>query len=155
MPFEFATAARILFGLGMSECIGQEAAALGRKAFVLTGGGTARLLPLLHLLDNHHVMYARFQVASEPTIDLVTAAVREAERASCDLIIGIGGGSVIDTAKAVAALLANGGDLLDYLEVIGQGRPLKRPAIPCIAVPTTAGTGAEVTRNAVLESPAH
>jgi alcohol dehydrogenase class IV len=69
--------------------------------------------------------------------------------------VAVGGGSVIDTGKAVAALLTNGGDPLDYLEVIGRARPLTRPAAPTIAVPTTAGSGAEVTRNAVLSSPDH
>ena len=72
---------------------------------------------------------------------------------SCDVVIGLGGGSAIDVAKAVAGLLTNGGGPLDYMEVIGAGRPLTRPAAPWIAVPTTAGTGAEVTRNAVLGCP--
>jgi alcohol dehydrogenase class IV len=155
MMFEFATAARIVFGSGAADRIGQEAAALGRRAFVLTGARPQRALPLLRRLENHHVMHAEFQVSREPTTDLATAAVLEAGRCGCDLVIGIGGGSVLDTAKAVAALLANGGGLLQYLEVIGEGRPLQRPSLPCIAVPTTAGTGAEVTRNAVLEAPAH
>jgi alcohol dehydrogenase class IV len=80
------------------------------------------------------------------------AAAREH---GADVVAAIGGGSVIDTAKAVAMLLGNGGDPLDYLEVVGSGRPITRPAAPCVAVPTTAGTGAEVTANAVLGSPAH
>ena len=70
-------------------------------------------------------------------------------------MIGFGGGSVIDTGKAIAALLTNPGDVLDYLEVIGRGQPLTQPPLPYIAIPTTAGTGAEVTRNAVLSSPEH
>jgi alcohol dehydrogenase class IV len=74
---------------------------------------------------------------------------------ACDFVIGFGGGSVLDTGKAIAALLANGGDPLDYLEVIGRGQPLTKPSAPYIAIPTTAGTGAEVTRNAVLASPEH
>jgi len=155
MTFEFATAARIVFGSGAAESIGQEAAAMGRRAFVLTGARPQRALPLLRRLENQHVMHWEFQVAREPTTDLVVKAAREAGRSACDLVIGIGGGSVLDAAKAVAALLANGGDLLQYLEVVGEGRPLQRPSVPCIAVPTTAGTGAEVTRNAVLEEPSH
>jgi alcohol dehydrogenase class IV len=94
-------------------------------------------------------------VTGEPTIDLVRQAIGIAQRQECDLVVGIGGGSVIDTGKAVAALLTNGGDLLDYLEVIGGGKPLVKHSAPFIAVPTTAGTGAEVTRNAVIESPEH
>ena len=72
-----------------------------------------------------------------------------------DVVAAIGGGSVIDAGKAVAMLLGNGGDPLDYLEVVGSGRKITQPAVPCVAVPTTAGTGAEVTANAVLASPAH
>jgi alcohol dehydrogenase class IV len=71
------------------------------------------------------------------------------------VVIGFGGGSAIDAAKAIATLVANGGDPLDYLEGIGAGKPLTQPALPIIAIPTTAGTGAEVTRNAVVASPEH
>jgi len=155
MKFEFATATRIVFGAGAAAGIGQEAAALGRRAFVLTGARPERALPLLRRLENHHVMHTEFPVVEEPTTDLVMDAVREAGMRGCDLVIGIGGGSVLDAGKAVAALLANGGDLIEYLEVIGEGRPLQRLSAPYIAVPTTAGTGAEVTRNAVLGSPSH
>jgi alcohol dehydrogenase class IV len=84
---------------------------------------------------------------------VVIEGTRQAREAGCDLIIGFGGGSALDTGKVIAALLTNGGDLLDYLEVIGQGRPLTQPSAPFIAIPTTAGTGTEVTRNAVLASP--
>ena len=155
MQFEFATATRIVFGPGTAGSIGREAAALGRRAFVLTGADPQRAWPLLRDLENQHVMHTEFRIVQEPTTDRVAEAAREAESRGCDLVIGIGGGSVIDAGKAVAALLANGGGLLQYLEVIGEGRPLLRPSVPCIAVPTTAGTGAEVTRNAVLDSPAH
>ena len=155
MKFEFATATRILFGPGAATGIGQEAATLGRRAFVLTGARPERALPLLRRLENHHVMHTEFRVVEEPTTALVMDAVREAGTRGCDLVIGIGGGSVLDAGKAVAALLTNGGDRMQYLEVIGEGRPLQRPSAPYIAVPTTAGTGAEVTRNAVLEAPSH
>jgi alcohol dehydrogenase class IV len=94
-------------------------------------------------------------LAGEPTTAAVTAAVAQARSAGCDLVIGFGGGSPLDAAKAVAALLTNPGELSDYLEVIGRAQPLTRAAAPCLAIPTTAGTGAEVTRNAVLASPAH
>jgi alcohol dehydrogenase class IV len=98
---------------------------------------------------------AVFPVAGEPTVDLVRAAVAAAREHGADVVAAIGGGSVIDTGKAAAMLLGNGGDPLDYLEVIGEGRAITRPSAPCIAVPTTAGTGAEVTANAVLADPAH
>jgi alcohol dehydrogenase class IV len=155
MKFEFATATRIVFGPGAATSIGQEAAALGRHAFVLTGAHPERAQPLLRRLENHHVMHAEFRVEEEPSTNLVMDAVREAGARGCDLVIGIGGGSVLDAGKAVAALLANGGDLIQYLEVVGEGRPLQRLSAPYIAVPTTAGTGSEVTRNAVLVSLSH
>ena len=96
-----------------------------------------------------------FPIQGEPTVDLIRRGTRLARETGCDLIIALGGGSAIDAGKAIAALLANGGDPLDYLEVVGQSRPLSRPSAPFIAIPTTAGTGSEVTRNAVLASPEH
>ena len=96
-----------------------------------------------------------FIVAGEPTVDLVRLGARSAREERCDLVIAFGGGSAIDAGKAIAALAANAGDVLDYLEVVGKGQALGRPPLPFIAVPTTAGTGSEVTRNAVLASPEH
>jgi alcohol dehydrogenase class IV len=96
-----------------------------------------------------------FPVAGEPTVQMAQAAVAAARGHGADVVAAIGGGSVIDTGKAVAMLLGNGGEPLDYLEVVGSGRKITRPAAPCVAVPTTAGTGAEVTANAVLASPEH
>lgn len=155
MNFEFATATRIVFGRGAAARIGAEAAALGRHAFVLTGSRPERFSALLRQIENHHVRHTLFRVAQEPTTELVLDAVRHAVAAGCDLVIGVGGGSVLDAGKVVAALLTNGGDPLDYLEVIGAGRAVGRASAAFIAVPTTAGTGAEVTRNAVLESRVH
>jgi alcohol dehydrogenase class IV len=88
-------------------------------------------------------------------LGLVQQGSALAREVGCDLIVAMGGGSAIDAGKAIAALLANPGNLLDYLEVIGEGRPLPRSPAPFVAIPTTAGTGAEVTRNAVLASPEH
>jgi alcohol dehydrogenase class IV len=96
-----------------------------------------------------------FPVAAEPTVETARAAVTAARQHGADVVAAIGGGSVIDTGKAVAMLLANGGDPLDYLEVAGAGQAITGPAAPCVAVPTTAGTGAEVTANAVLAVPSH
>ena len=78
-----------------------------------------------------------------------------AKQQQCDSVIAFGGGSVIDAAKAIATLMTNEGELMDYLEVIGHGKSLTRRSAPLIAIPTTAGTGSEVTRNAVLASPEH
>jgi alcohol dehydrogenase class IV len=101
------------------------------------------------------MIFTQFSIPSEPTTDLALAAVEQARKHACDFVIGIGGGSVLDAGKVAAALLTNSGQLMDYLEVIGNSQPLKNKSAPYIAIPTTAGTGAEVTRNAVLDSPRH
>ena len=167
MRFEFATATRILFGAGVLKDLGENAARLGLRALLVTnqvGAESGQTLleafagqgkPVLDWLSAQGVAASVVAVPGEPTLELVRAGVELARREAAELVIGIGGGSAMDAAKAIAALLANGGDPLDYVEVIGRGKPLLRPSSPCIAVPTTAGTGAEVTRNAVLASPEH
>jgi alcohol dehydrogenase class IV len=155
MRFEFATAGRILFGEGMLSEAGTLAAGLGTRALVVTGRSPERAAPLLARLDEAGVAHETFTVAHEPTVQLALDGVHRARDLGCDLVIGFGGGSALDTAKAIAALLTNPGDPYDYLEVIGRGAALTRPAAPTIAIPTTAGTGTEVTRNAVLASPEH
>jgi alcohol dehydrogenase class IV len=153
MNFEFATATRILFGPGTSNRAGAVAAELGRRALVVTGSSPDRAGPVIEQLHRDGVHTELFPAAGEPSISTVTDGVEAANGAGCDVVVGVGGGSALDAGKAIAALIANGGDLLDYLEVIGRGRPLARRSVPYIAIPTTAGTGSEVTRNAVLESP--
>jgi alcohol dehydrogenase class IV len=155
MRFEFATAGRIIFGAGTLQEIGTIARELGRHAFVVTGRNPARVHSLFEQLRAAGIDSTAAPIAREPTTDDVAGAVNAARAAECDFVIGIGGGAALDTAKAVAALLTNGGDLLNYLEVVGRAQPLARPAAPCIAIPSTAGTGSEVTRNAVLASPSH
>ncbi len=155
MRFEFMTANRILFGPGNLKETGAAAAALGGRALVVTGVETSRADPLRDQLDGHKLAYMLFTVEHEPTIPLVQAGIQAAREFDCDLVIGFGGGSAIDTGKAIAALITNPGPIVDYLEVIGRGVPLSNPPLPYIAIPTTAGTGSEVTRNAVLASPEH
>jgi alcohol dehydrogenase class IV len=104
------------------------------------------------LLADASLRAHRFEVRGEPEIGDVDQGLKAARAARCDVIVGVGGGSAIDAAKAIAGLLTNGGACLDYMEVIGAGQPIREPAAPWIAVPTTAGTGAEVTRNAVIGS---
>lgn len=155
MPFEFVTAPRIVFGAGVLRELGGIARAMGHRALVVTGANPERARPAIGFLTGQSISAATFAVAGEPTTHLVRAGVEIARREECDLVVAFGGGSAIDAAKAIAALLTNGGELLDYLEVIGQAKPLAQPAAPIIAIPTTAGTGCEVTRNAVLLSPEH
>lgn len=153
MRFEFATAGRIIFGPGTIAEIGDLAAGMGHRAFLVTGKTVDRAAPLIEQLKAHGVTIKQFSIPGEPTTDLVLAAVDSARREACEFVIGMGGGSVLDAGKVVAALLTNGGELMDYLEVIGRGQRLSRKPAGYIAIPTTAGTGAEVTRNAVLDSP--
>jgi len=155
MLFEFATATRILFGTGAVRQVAAAAKQMGRRALLVTGLPLECAAALAAELGVCSVGGPTFSIAQEPTIDMVRHGTRLAQEQRCDVVIGLGGGSSIDAGKAIAAILGNGGDPLDYLEVIGGGRPLERPSAPFIAVPTTAGTGAEVTRNAVLASPEH
>ena len=150
--FEFATAGRIMAGAGRVAELPGVLAGLGSRVLVCTGANPARHAGLLAGLGLPTVV---FPVAGEPTIALARAGIAAAREHGADVVVAIGGGSVIDLGKAVAMLLGNGGDPLDYLEVVGSGRGITQPAAPCVAVPTTAGTGAEVTANAVLASPAH
>jgi alcohol dehydrogenase class IV len=150
--FEFATAGRILAGAGRAAALPGVLAGLGSRVLVCTGANPARHADLLASLG---LPAATFPVTGEPTVGLARAGVAVAREHGADVVAAIGGGSVIDLGKAVAMLLANGGDPLDYLEVVGSGQKVTRPAVPCVAVPTTAGTGAEVTANAVLAVPEH
>ena len=155
MLFEFGTANRIIFGAGAIDRVGRLAADLGRRALVVTGRSPERADALVQQLKNHDVLVSRFSVTAEPTLELLTEGLSQARGHGADVVIGFGGGSVIDTGKALAALVSNPGDVMEYLEVIGRGRPLTNVPAPFIAVPTTAGTGAEVTCNAVLKSTEH
>jgi alcohol dehydrogenase class IV len=150
--FDFATAGRIIVGPGRAAELPRVLAGLGSRALVCTGADPARHAGLLAGLG---LPGAVFAVPGEPTVEAARAAVAAAREHGADVVAAIGGGSVIDTGKAVAMLLGNGGDPLDYLEVVGSGHPITRPSAPCVAVPTTAGTGAEVTANAVLAVPEH
>jgi alcohol dehydrogenase class IV len=150
MHFEFATAARIVFGEGEARRLAAIAGLENTRSLVVTGSNPARIQRVVANLS-----CSLFSFPGEPSIDLVRAGVDQARREECAAVIAIGGGSAIDCGKAIAALLANPGEPLDYLEVIGHGRPLTHPSAAFFALPTTAGSGAEVTRNAVLASPAH
>jgi len=153
MRFEFSTAHRIVFGPGVAGQIPDLVAGHGTRAFLLLGGTPERSAHIAAQIVSRGVACATFRVTGEPTTELVQAAAASARRVAAQVVVAVGGGSVLDAGKAVAALLTNEGDLTDYLEVVGKGRPLRNQAAPCIAVPTTAGTGAEVTYNAVLSVP--
>ncbi len=155
MKFELSTAIRIVFGPGTVREAISTAASVGGKALLVTGSNPGRLDRLIRELGAKNVAIALFPISGEPTIPAVLEGVKTAIRERCALVIGCGGGSAMDGAKAIAALMTNPGDPLDYLEVVGRGNPLTQRCAPCICIPTTAGTGCEVTRNAVLASPEH
>jgi alcohol dehydrogenase class IV len=154
MRFEFATP-RIVFGAGTLREVGPIAKDFGHRALIVTGRSAGRSSALNRLLGEQGIARWTLAIAGEPKIEGVERGIQLARGEGCDLVIGFGGGSAIDAAKAMAALTTNEGDVLDYLEVIGRARPLANPPVPVIAIPTTAGTGAEVTHNAVLLSPEH
>jgi alcohol dehydrogenase class IV len=155
MRFEFATATKIIFGRGTIEEAVSAAISLGRRALVVAGSTPARLDSFIKDLSARNLECTLTPITGEPTIPAILDGVRIAIEARCDFVIGYGGGSVMDAAKAISALMANPGPPLDYLEVVGSDKPLAQPCAPCICIPTTAGTGSEVTRNAVLASPEH
>lgn len=144
-PFEFATTSRILFGAGVSARLNELVRELGSRPFLVTGA-SRRFAERLDAVG-------QFSVSGEPTFDDVRAGVSAARECGADVVVSIGGGSALDTGKAVAMVLGNGGDPLDYAEIIGSGKSISRPSAPFIAVPTTAGSGSEATRNAVLLDP--
>lgn len=153
MEFSFETSARILFGSGRRRELAGLALELGRAPLVITGRDSSRAEFLIEELRERGFVPLVSCVHREPTVDDVTELTELARAEERDVVIAVGGGSVIDMGKAVAALSQNPGHPLDYLEVVGAGRPLTQRSLPLLAVPTTAGTGAEVTKNAVLDVP--
>ncbi len=153
MNFEFFGSTQIVFGCGALSQLGGMAKSCGKNAIVVTGSGSINALQLTDLLADQGLSFTQFKVVGEPSILVAKQAASLAKEANADFVIGFGGGSVIDCAKAVSAMITNPGTLLDYLEVVGKNQPLIRPGAPVIAIPTTAGTGSEVTRNSVLSVP--
>ncbi|HKM57865.1 MAG TPA: iron-containing alcohol dehydrogenase [Chthoniobacterales bacterium] len=155
MRFEFATAGRVLFGPDTVKEIETIVRDLGKRVLIVRGSNPDRSRALEAMLAAARIDCFPFEVRGEPTIQRIEAGVTQARQVDADVVIGFGGGSVIDSAKAIAGLVTNSGAILEYLEVIGKGKQLTVPSLPCVAIPTTAGTGAEVTRNSVLASQEH
>lgn len=153
--FEFITPTRILVGEGKALEAGKLAREFGITALVLTGSSTERINPLLEAIRTSGIELVQSSIDHEPTVDVLQRGVNLGISNGCQLVIAIGGGSVIDAGKAIAVLMTNAGEVSDYLEVIGKGKTLQKPGMPLITIPTTAGTGAEVTRNAVIGVPEH
>jgi alcohol dehydrogenase class IV len=155
MRFEFATASRIVFGAGVAKEAPINVKQWGNRCALVSGGNASRSAWLEEALHQEEIDTQRISIHGEPTVDAIRDASRTARDFGAQVVIAIGGGSVLDAGKAIGAMIANPGDPMDYLEVVGRGNPLPNRAAPCIAIPTTAGTGSEVTRNSVLGSPEH
>jgi alcohol dehydrogenase class IV len=153
LAFEFATASRIIFGAGKLDTLAEQLNASTKRLLLVRGTSSDAIPRVREILSSKEIQFTEFEVRGEPTVDVVRAGAEAAR--GYDGVIGLGGGSVLDAGKAIAILATNPGDVLDYLEVIGKGGTFTRAPLAYIAIPTTAGTGTEVTRNAVIESPAH
>ena len=154
-PFSLALPGRILFGRGQARQAAELAAGFGRRAFVVHGRDPSRAAWLLRDLATAGVEGAAFACPKEPDLPLLLGALEAARAHDADLVLGLGGGAALDLAKAVAALAPGQGDPLDHLEGVGKGLPLTAAPLPFLAVPTTAGTGSEATKNAVIDVPAY
>jgi alcohol dehydrogenase class IV len=153
-PFGVARLPRIVFGAGRRAELPGMVAAHGRRALLVTGARSLQSTPawtgITDGLDAEGVTWEQLAVSGEPSPELVDGAVATRRSDPPDVVVGIGGGAALDTAKAIAGLLRSGTVALDHLEGVGRGIPYPGPATPFVAMPTTAGTGSEATRNAVL-----
>ena len=151
ISFDFSTAPRILFGPGKIGEIGEIIRLFGEKVFILSGLPDGEVLHrMLQVLEKSDLDYRTHLVNCEPTIATISGFLGHLKAFKPDVVIGFGGGSAMDSAKAIASLSTNQGEITDYLEIIGRGMQLKNDPLPMVAIPTTAGTGSEVTRNAVI-----
>jgi alcohol dehydrogenase class IV len=155
LKFEYATATKIIFGSGTAQNLPSLLKGFGRKIMLVTGRNTQRYDGLVQRLLKENFGVTMFTIPTEPSTEIVSEGAEVVREKGCTVVVGVGGGSVIDGAKAIAALAPNSGNVTDYLEVIGKGKVLEKHPLPFIAVPATAGTGAEVTKNAVIRSGEH
>lgn len=155
MNFEFVTAGRLIFGAGVLDRLPELARALGSRALLVLGGRSARDSGLMDRLQTMLDPGAVVHCDREPTIEDVDGVVAQGKRRGCDLVVAAGGGSVLDCGKAAAGMMTNEGSLMDYLEGVGKGLVIERSPLPMVAIPTTSGTGSEVTKNAVISGPGY
>ena len=153
--FDLALPPRISFGPGRVADVPRIVAGLGSRVLVVTGATPARVASVIAPLRAGADALDVVSVRAEPTVEDARTASAIGRALGAEVVVAIGGGSPIDLGKAVAMLLGNGGDPMDYIEVVGRGQPILRAPLPLVAVPTTAGTGAEVTANAVLSVKEH
>ncbi len=150
---DFSTSNRVIFGVGSISKLTALLENFGRNALFLQKRNLKASKIIHNYFSDNKIEYQDIEVSGEPNVEKINQITQLAREYGCDFVVGLGGGSVLDTGKAVSALLSNPGDLLDYLEVVGGGQPLNTAALPYIAIPTTSGTGSEVTKNAVISVP--
>nr|WP_086940566.1 iron-containing alcohol dehydrogenase [Thaumasiovibrio occultus] len=150
--FQFMTANQVIFGEGALNQSLSLLSKYGYSVLLVTGRNAERAEPVINYLMQQNMRYQQVSVWGEPVITMVEEMAAMGRKFAPDMVVAIGGGSVIDVGKALSALIPNQGSVYDYLEVIGRNLPFQRAPLPCIAIPTNAGTGSEVTRNAVLKS---
>ncbi|GAM76673.1 iron-containing alcohol dehydrogenase [Vibrio ishigakensis] len=150
--FQFMTTSRIIFGEGALQSSLSVLNQFGYSVLLVTGKDLSRSQVITRYLKSQSMRYQHISVTSEPNITMVEESAVVARRFKPDMVVAMGGGSVLDMGKALAAMITNTGDLYDYVEVVGRNVPIKAEPVPMIAIPTTASTGAEVTKNAVLKS---
>lgn len=155
MQFEFLSIPRIFFGSKQFQNIGSLIKEFGSRLLVVASGNALKKSPetkeTLNLLaSEHNFTFDTYIIKREPTIETIDFGVQKAKEFKADVIMGLGGGSALDASKAIAGLFTNGGSARDYMEVIGKGAVITHHSLPIIAVPTTAGTGSESTKNAVI-----
>jgi alcohol dehydrogenase class IV len=157
LTFAFRTAPEILFGAGKSDEAPEVVARLGKRCLLVTGRQSlersGKLSVIQERFERLGITSRRFSVEGEPEVRVIDEGARLAREGRFDVVVAVGGGSVIDTAKAMAALATNDGPAMDYVEAVGAGRGIERVPLPVVAVPTTAGTGSEVTKNSVVRVP--
>ncbi len=155
MGFTFSAPGRIVFGPGAAVEIPKKAAESGTKVCVVAGANPSRAGSVIDGLNREGLEPVVLSIRGEPTVEDAAQGADVARSEDCDLVVSVGGGGALDAGKAIAALLTNHEPITDYLEIIGKGQAITFPPAPHIAVPTTAGTGAEATANAVLLSKEH
>ncbi|NVM53330.1 MAG: iron-containing alcohol dehydrogenase [Candidatus Helarchaeota archaeon] len=154
MQFDLLSTPLIFFGSGKIQNIGEIIKNFGSRVLIVGSESALKSTSLNQILADQTIDFTTFIVKGEPTIELIDRGAAEGLNFKAQVVIGLGGGSALDAGKAIAGLMTNGGSGRDYMEVIGKGLKIMKPASPYIAVPTTAGTGTEVTKNAVIKSPA-
>jgi alcohol dehydrogenase class IV len=166
-PFEFTTASRTVFEIDafetrtvqlIEDLAKQESADIDAKPVLIVCGESNRFSSVLQkaLKEEANIESVIFNCPKgEPTVQSAIDCTKLASENGCELVVAVGGGTAVDTGKCVAAMLTNGGaerDIYDFLEVVGKAMPIEKRPRPFVAIPTTAGPGAELTKNSVLEA---